>query len=133
LLALGLVVGLGLAGCGDKAKDDLGEALTGKDKIAAGGAAALEAELSIVAKEVASWYASGDGDPKVQVSGGSYYICAASESDCAAAGVVISGASQGVEVHMGRLGASTWCVQGSSGSDQAHVTAESGTAASGPC
>jgi hypothetical protein len=130
--ALVALVGTGLGGC-DQAKDDLGEALTGESKVAAVGAGALEAELSIVAKEVASWYTSAGEDPKVQVSGGSYYICGASESDCASAGTVISGASQGTQIALARLGATTWCLQGSNGQTQSHVSADSGVPESGPC
>jgi hypothetical protein len=131
-LAIGGVMALVLGGCGDKAKDDLDEAVTGRDKIAAGVGAAVTAELDTVANEVASWYTIGEGDPKVVTSGGSYYICAATESDCVTNGQVISGASGGVQMTLARSGKDNWCLQAVTDSAQYH-TGPGASAEDGPC
>jgi precorrin-6B methylase 1 len=120
-----------LSGCGDSAKDQLDEAVTGKDKIAAGVGAAVEAELGIVAAEVASWYTLDEGDPKVVTSGGSYYICAAAEADCVANGTVISGASSGIQIALARAG-QDWCLQATADSKQYH-TGPGDSPTEGPC
>ncbi|MDR2379511.1 MAG: hypothetical protein LBD70_08835 [Bifidobacteriaceae bacterium] len=131
--AVGLALALALGGCGEQAKKDVGEALTGQNKIAAGAGAALEAELGIVAKEVAGWYTTEAGDPKIEASGGAYYICAAASSDCAATGTLIAPALDGVQISLARSGAATWCVQAGDGAGQTHISADAAQAADGPC
>jgi hypothetical protein len=130
--ALALVLAAPLSAC-DQARDDFEEAVTGKDKIAAGSGAVLGAELGVVAAEVAGWYTVSQEDPKVQVSGGVYYVCGATEADCAAAGLMVSPASDGVTMTLARLGADSWCLQAADGANQAHIAAGGAGVEDGPC
>jgi hypothetical protein len=118
-------------GCSDSAKDDIEEALTGQDKITKAIDAATLAELSTVGREVSSWYVMNDGDPKLTVSGGSYYICAASAGNCASEGTLIGPATAGAQVMLARSGESNWCISLTVGEAQAHVN--SGGTAMGSC
>ncbi|MDR1442272.1 MAG: hypothetical protein LBJ02_07795 [Bifidobacteriaceae bacterium] len=131
-VAAGLLV-FALGGCGEDSKSEFEEGVTGKDKVAAGVGAAVRGELEVVANEVASWYTAGEpGDPKVVVSGGSYYICSAGESDCAAAGQLISSASTGIQMTMARVGKGNWCLQATTGSNEYHA-GPGGSTEEGPC